>query len=216
MSPADDMVTSLSAAYLVLAGLLPLLEAQGFRAPLSQRLDILHDFVLRDWPAITTRFGGRVPRRYLTTAFGRFVRRRVIEERRLYAELVPGEVEDRRFESDHEGRFGAVEVRQWLARLAPEDRQLIIQRFVEDRSERDLAAERKITRHELRQRLESAVAALVAAGDNSDTFPVRAARALFLERLPIHAASASLGVSEQRIRAGRDAFLSNLRLLRSS
>ncbi|WP_337177084.1 hypothetical protein [Paludisphaera sp.] len=196
------------------------LSRQGFVVPVSDGLDLVHDFFLSEWPAILRTFDARLGtlERYAATAFERFARTHVARQWRRRERLLDARVlADRVADSREDGPTPAAELRRLheaLAGLDAEDRSLLDDYFgTPGKSERGLARDRGMTRHRLRDELLQALARVaVAFGDRGLIPPEdwRVAREIWGMGWTTREVAGRLGASVQDVVQARNRVLNLL------
>ncbi len=212
-------------AYLpIFYGVLARLAKQGFVRRNSQGLEIIHDFFTEAWSDLADRFDPEqgTMSAYVTGAFARFARRRLVREAYWFRHLA----------ADQEGAVRLVaaasmsaysagtasldpidkaRLRRAVAALPEEDQRLLLARYGhEGQSERELARQRGWTRYRVRDRLAHALVRVSCEfGDsgilNEDELAI--ARKLFCEGRHVREVAASFKLTEVQVRLMRTHIL---------
>ena len=191
------------------------LARQGFVNKRSQGLEIIHDFFSEVWPELGERFDPEQGTMdgYVTGAFARFARRRLVREAFWFRHL---ETEP---SASMRGRAAATEIdpvdrqrlRDAVQALSDEDRELLQERYGQDElSERELARVRGWTRYHVRDRLARALIRVSCQfGDSGmlSASELSVARELFAEGRDLNYVANSFDMTEAQVRLMRSRIL---------
>lgn len=175
----------------------------------GQAGDLVHDFLLTQWPSVKDRYD---PQRgslegYTAKAFAQFARSRLVREARWQRLLSEESDASLGVLTDPDIAIDIARVRQALDALTLDDQRVLLARFGdEDASERTIARSFGWSRYELRSRVTNALARLaVGLGEPASIGPhdFAVARLLFGDGFTIAATAASLGITEAQVRAAR-------------
>jgi RNA polymerase sigma factor (sigma-70 family) len=183
----------------VLVGSLGRLARAGYVTPSVDGLEFVHDFFLEAWPDVVASFDparGTAFKTYLQGAFVRFARPRIIRANRWREVLLE---RDAAAEDAVESLGDQALLRRAFARLPPLDRQLLSERIVDHRSERQLASRLGLSRYRTREAIVNALGRLAVALNEpgvigSSEWPL--ALALWRDEFSLKEAAAQLGMSE--------------------
>jgi DNA-directed RNA polymerase specialized sigma24 family protein len=202
----------------VLYGALAHLTLQGFVVQPADAEDLMHDFYLHEWNNLRARYDptrGALPN-FVFVAFVRFARPRIAALHSWQSRLRDLDALGVALNEAPSASAGeAVEtspleeaaVRQALQSLPDAERALLL-RYLElgPRSERRLAREQGLTRHEVRERLVQALGRVAVAAREHPRLPAddwRVAWALWEEGRTPRAAAAQLGCTTQEVQQSR-------------
>ena len=201
----------------VFYGILGRLARQGFVARASQGLEIIHDFFTDVWLQLAGRYDPEqgTMDAYVTGAFARFARRRLVREaywfRNLEADLPekkPGKQEPTIDPIDRK------RLRQAVAALSSEDQKLLQARYGQKAlSERELSREHGWTRYRVRDRLAQALIRVSCQFGDSGVLSqgeLAIAQALFCDGHPVHEVARSLKLTESQVRQARARILKSI------
>lgn len=144
------------------------LARSGYVIPPTDARDVIHDFFAEAWAGLTERYDDKRGSRpsYISVAFYRFARRRVLQQYNLRSRLTnsgclrdrpaerpsPGEAAEQKEEADV--------FRDALTQLPTNERTVLVDILNQCGTEREIAAKRGITRHRLRETLVDALGRL--------------------------------------------------------
>jgi DNA-directed RNA polymerase specialized sigma24 family protein len=181
---------------------------QGFVAPTSEAMDVVHDFFVEEWPAVQRTFNPAMGRLepYAYRAFVRFARARIVRMRRLRGVTldshligrlaVPAaELSEMDFRRD---QLGAA-----LGALQPPQRLLIREYFGSGDSERAIARRHSLSRYRLRKQVTDGlwrVAVKLGRPTGVHANDWRVALALWRDARSIEEAASLLGLTSNQVR----------------
>lgn len=208
----------------VLFRALAALAKNGFVAPATDALDLIHDFFLDAWPQVKANYdpGRGSLEGYVYVAFVHYARPQIVELKRLWNTLVDpawlGDVES-------PGSIGqevipTPDLDRWciaMGRLATTDRRLLMQYLHEARgSERSLARRLGLSRHAAREQLIRVLGEAVTKfgrppGTRHQDW--RVAQAVWGEKRTIHETASLLGLTTEQVKR---AHVRNVRIMASA
>lgn len=218
----------------VFYGVLGRMAKQGYVRRNSQGLEIIHDFFTEAWPTLADRFDAAqgTMSAYVTGAFARFARRRLVREAYWFRNLRTDHEETRRSLTGYSasryqgvdygaGSYGAgsssvdpidrARLRRAVAALSDEDRQLLSARYGRKaQSERELAREHGWTRYRVRDRLARALLRVSCEFGHSGILSadeLALARELFCEGRSVREVATSFKLTEPQVRLMRTRIL---------
>lgn len=222
----DRNIPSMERAYRelrpLLFGALGKLTRQGFAVPLTDSMDLIHDFFAEAWEGLTSRYDPNKGRFevYVFSAFVRFARPRILRLHRLQSGLLDSEefanIADtrvdvgREFEFSHDSRV----VAHAMERLPPFERK-VLSGYINSptHSERMLARELSVSRYRLRESLVEALGRVTVLLDKPEYIPAKdwsVARAIWQEERSVSDAAQELRLTEHQV---REAHSRNTKLL---
>jgi RNA polymerase sigma factor (sigma-70 family) len=192
------------------------LARQGYRVPVTDALDLIHDFFIEAWPGLRQRYNADRAsfQTYAYGAFMRFARPRIVRMLRWRRTLSLDESDwlERVTAEDGEGEslLDVSRVRAALNRLSEVDRDVLMRRFGDDMSERAIAESRGSSRYNVRQELAESLARLVVAVGEQGAIEERDwkfAVALFGEHRRFEDAASHVSFTPAQAAAAQDRIL---------
>lgn len=200
----------------LLFGALGRLAQRGFTVPPPDGLDIIQDFFIEAWTAVSTNFDparGTKFETYVYQAFVRFARPRIVQLHRWKGVLVDADhlarlVDRAAPPPSSESERDVMAVRDAVRDLPALHRDVLAGYLAAERpSERALAEKFSLSRHRLRHTLVAAFATVALALGERGRISERdwmIARALWEEHRTPAEAAARLGLTPQQVRNARD------------
>jgi RNA polymerase sigma factor (sigma-70 family) len=197
------------------------LAQQGYPAPPSEGLDLIHDFFLEAWTGLRQRYEPSKANfaTYTFAAFVRFARPRIVRSIRWRQNLyAPDELAEL---AEHHGRGLLVPefyldletVRRALDRMTKEDRRILKTTLTAGLTQREAARRLNTSRYHLRQKSADALARLASAIKEPEAHRKqdwRIARALWLEDKDLTAVARGLNLTPSQIRNMRRRLLATV------
>jgi RNA polymerase sigma factor (sigma-70 family) len=197
------------------------LAQQGYVAPPSEGLDLIHDFFIESWSGLKRRFEPSKGNfsTYTFAAFVRFARPRIVRSMRWQQNLYAPDDLTHLAETHAQG-LPAAEldldlriVRRALERMTQEDRNILKITLTAGLTQREAARRLNISRYHLRQNAADALARL-ASSINEPHAPQQpqwqVAKALWLEERDLAAVARRLNLQPSQIRTLRRRLLSTV------
>jgi RNA polymerase sigma factor (sigma-70 family) len=198
------------------------LSRAGYFVPPQDARDLIHDFYLEEWAGVVQRYDSALSQfpTYLSAAFYRFARRRILTLRRWRQRTVeleeavelgssadlPEQVVER------QQQIGLI--RTALGNLPAQERAILYDFLTSgEPNERALAQQHSMTRYRLRDKLASGLGRLLIelSGDAAPaTMDARVAKALWLDGQSPHRVGALLGITTPEVNAARLRFVAEL------
>jgi RNA polymerase sigma factor (sigma-70 family) len=198
------------------------LSRAGYFVPPQDARDLIHDFYLEEWAGVVQRYDSTLSQftTYLSAAFFRFARRRILTLQRWRQRTVdleetielastvdmPDEVIEREEEI---GRIRAA-----LRTLPSEEREIIYDFLTSgEPNERALARQHSMTRYRLRETLANGLGRLLielSGESEAATMDARVAKGLWVDGHSPHRVAALLGISTPEVNAARLRFVAEL------
>ena len=213
----------------VFYGVLGRMAKQGYVRRNSQGLEIIHDFFTEAWPTLADRFDPEqgTMGAYVTGAFARFARRRLVREAYWFRNLTADHEDSTRTiagysAASHHGvgyddatssidPIDRARLRRAVAALSDEDRQLLSERYgSQAQSERELARQHGWTRYRVRDRLARALLRVSCEFGHSGILSadeLALARELFCEGRSVREVATTFKLTEPQVRLMRTRIL---------
>lgn len=220
-----DMPQDMEHAYVafrrLLLSALARLALQGYPTRPSDGMEIIHDFFIEAWPGIEERYDDSRGSftTYLFASFIRFARPRIVRSLQWERNLLPPDELSRIGESETDSQQFRLSdsdiraVRDALETLPPEHRDILIERVALNRSERDLAKLRGISRYRLRMYCAEALGRLALVLNEQGPIKSReweVIRRLWAEGRTIEDVAESLNLTGSEVRSVRKSVVRQL------
>jgi RNA polymerase sigma factor (sigma-70 family) len=201
---------------------LAVLSRAGYFVPPQDARDLIHDFYLEEWDGVMQRYDSTLSGfpTYISAAFYRFARRRILKLQRWRQRTVDleeaaeqasaGDMPEQVLEQQEQLAM----IRAALGNLPAQEREIIYDFLTRgEANERALAQQHAMTRYRLRETLVNGLGRLlIQLPDQGETagLPARVARGLWVDGYSSHQLAALLGMSTPEVNAVRLEFVAEL------